>query len=62
MQYSSKDVFYLLSDLADACADLSIAMRTWYVEHENNLVDGNGDRISASIQEMQSVIEKMRRP
>jgi hypothetical protein len=61
MPQSPKDVFYLVSDLADAIADLSIAMRAWYVEQENSLLDVDNDSISALIHTTQSVLEKMKR-
>jgi hypothetical protein len=61
MQQSPKDVFYLMSDLADAFADLSIAMRAWYVEEGNSLLDVDNDSILALIQTTQSVLEKMKR-
>jgi len=60
MQRSSKDVFYLMSDLIDALSDLSIAMRKWYMEQENRNLDNDNDNILASIQTMQSVLEKMK--
>jgi hypothetical protein len=61
MQQSPKDVFYLMSDLADAFADLSIAMRTWYVEEGNSIVDVDNDSIAALIQTTRSVLENMKR-
>jgi hypothetical protein len=61
MQQSPKDVFYLMSDLADAFADLSIAMRTWYVEEGNRILDVDIDGILALIQTTQAVLEKMKR-
>lgn len=60
MRQSPKDVFYLMSDLADAFADLSIAMRTWYVEEGNSILDVDNDSILASMQTTQSVLEKMK--
>ena len=52
-----------MSDLADAFADLSIAMRTWYVEEGNRIldVDIDIDGILALIQTTQAVLEKMKR-
>lgn len=29
MSYSSKAFFYMLSDLSDACVDLSLALQKW---------------------------------
>jgi hypothetical protein len=61
MQQSPKEIFYLMSDLADAFADLSIAMRTWYVKEGNSIVDVDNDSILALIRTTRSVLENMKR-
>ena len=56
MQQSDEDMFYLMSDLSDALADLLIALHQWHTELEKSLLEADKE---AAMQEVQSVLEKI---
>ena len=60
MSPASETVFYLLCDLSDALADLSIAMNKWHMELEMHAPDADNEGVLAALHAIQSILNEVK--
>jgi hypothetical protein len=58
---TSEAVFYLLCDLDDAFADLSVAMDRWHLELEKGLLDADNADVLAALDTIQSLLDEIQK-
>ncbi|RXZ36877.1 hypothetical protein D9O50_10525 [Oxalobacteraceae bacterium CAVE-383] len=58
---TSETVFYLLCDLDDAFADLSIAMDRWHLELEKGLLDADNADVLATLDTIQKLLDQIQK-
>ena len=58
---TSEPLFYLLCDLDDAFADLSIAMDRWHLELEKGLLDADNADVLAALDAIQKLLDEIQK-
>lgn len=53
--------FYLLCDLDDAFADLSIALDKWHLELEKGLLDADNSEVLSALDAIQKILDQIQK-
>lgn len=53
--------FYLLCDLDDAFADLSIALDKWHLELEKGLLDADNSEVLSALDAIQLILDQIQK-
>ncbi|HWZ46708.1 MAG TPA: hypothetical protein VNX00_00630 [Herbaspirillum sp.] len=53
--------FYLLCDLDDAFADLSIALDKWHLELEKGLLDADNSEVLSALDAIQTILDQIQK-
>ncbi|MDB5991933.1 MAG: hypothetical protein JWQ10_3336 [Herbaspirillum sp.] len=53
--------FYLLCDLDDSFADLSIALDKWHLELEKGLLDADNSEVLAALDAIQTILDQIQK-